>query len=206
MGTRAECYVAIKILTADATVSETESSLLKAITQSELPHPGKQHVVNMKDYFTHTGPNGEHGCLVFEPMGRSSDSMLEDLPNRLHTKSGTGDRYPIWMAKSILRQALLGLDFLNHIGIAHGDVHPGNFLFSAKDLTSVGEDILSQPLPPKEKEAGTRVERNDGKVDLWAPKYLYDNEPLTEFINLDQDFVIKVSDMGCGSFFSFKIS
>ncbi|KAM3065210.1 hypothetical protein ACMFMF_011337 [Clarireedia jacksonii] len=38
---KAECYVALKVLTADLTVSENETSVLKAIAQSELPHPGK---------------------------------------------------------------------------------------------------------------------------------------------------------------------
>ncbi|KAM3069684.1 hypothetical protein ACMFMG_010402 [Clarireedia jacksonii] len=107
--------------------------------------------MTMKDYFKHTGPNGEHACLVFEPMGRSTASMVEHLPNLLQTEIGTA-RNPTKMAKSILRQVLLGLDFLHQIGIAHDDVQPGNFLFSAKDLKFVGEETLARPLPLMDEE------------------------------------------------------
>jgi hypothetical protein len=55
---------------ADLTVSDGETSILEGIAQSKLSHPGRQHVMTMKERFRHTGPNGEHGCLVFEPMGR----------------------------------------------------------------------------------------------------------------------------------------
>ncbi|RDL34661.1 Uncharacterized protein BP5553_07789 [Venustampulla echinocandica] len=193
-----KCYVAVKILTAQSTASETESSILKTIAQSTLPHQGKEHIISLKDYFKHKGPNGEHGCLVFEPMGPSTATMVERLPKPLLSKTGRSERYPIWMARSILRQALLGIDFLHRIGIAHGDLQPGNLLFLARDLTSVGEIRLSQKvIEPTSLEP---VKRQDGKVDLWAPKYLAVNQPLTEFVELDHNFVIKISDMG-GAFF-----
>ncbi|PQE26917.1 serine kinase protein [Rutstroemia sp. NJR-2017a BVV2] len=201
-------YVVLKILTADLTVSDSETSILKAIAQSELSHPGRQHVMTMKEHFKHTGTNGEHGCLVFEPMGQSVTNVLQHLPKPLRPKTGFPQRCPIWMAKSILRQALLGLDFLHQIRIAHGDLQEGNLLFSARDLSAVGEEALSPTLLPMEEEVRCRfrtyelVERVDGKTDLWAPKFLFLSQPLTEpeFANLDQDFVIKVSDMGSAFF------
>jgi hypothetical protein len=51
------------------------------------------------------------------------------------------------------------------------------------------------------------VERVVGKIDIWAPKFLFLNQPLTEseFVNLDPDFVTKVSDIGSGSFHSSQI-
>jgi serine/threonine protein kinase len=129
-------------------------------------------------------------------------------------ETGCSLRCPIWMAKSILRQALLGLDFLHQNGIAHDVLQEGNLLFSAKDLSAVGEEALSPKLLPMEEEDRCWVrtyellERADGKIDLWAPKFLFISQPLIEpeFVNLDQDFVIKISDMGSGSFHSFEPS
>jgi hypothetical protein len=88
-------YVVLKILTADWTVSETETSLLKAIAQSDVEHPGRQHVMTMKEHFKHSGPNGEHGCLVFDPMGRSVANVLENLSKSLRPKTGYPQRCAI---------------------------------------------------------------------------------------------------------------
>jgi len=203
MHDRIKCYVVLKILTAQSTASETETSMLETIAQSTFPHPGKEHVISLKDYFKHKGLNGEHGCLVFEAMGPSTASMVECLPEPLLSKTGRRERYQIWMARSILRQTLLGIDFLHRIGIAHGDLQPGNILFLAKDLKSVEEISLSQK--DIEPTSLVPVERQDGKVDLWAPKYLAVNQPLTEFVDLDPDFVVKISDMGGGLFYSLQI-
>ncbi|KAL8858037.1 MAG: hypothetical protein Q9178_005498 [Gyalolechia marmorata] len=131
-------------------------------------------------------------------MGPSTAAMVECLPKHLLSKTGRRERYPIWMARSILRQALFGIDFLHRIGIVHSDLQPGNLLFLATDLTSVGETRLSQK--DIEPTSLVPIERQDGKLDLWAPKYLAINQPLTEFVELDPNFVIKISDMG-GAFF-----
>jgi serine/threonine protein kinase len=104
----------------------------------------------MKEHFKHSGPNGEHGCLVFDPMGRSVANVLENLSKPLRPKNwlpaGMSDLDG--QADTSTSSSLLGLDFLHQIGIAHGDLQEGNLLFSAKHLTSVGEETLSQPLPP----------------------------------------------------------
>jgi non-specific serine/threonine protein kinase len=183
-------------LTADSTASETESSILENIAQADPFHPGKQHVISLEDYFKHSGPNGEHGCLVFEVMGPSTSTMVEHLPEHLFSKPGRRDRYPIRMARSILRQALLGIEFLHGIGIAHGDIQPGNFLFAATDIQSVEESRLSQQ--DVDPSSLIPIKRQDEKADLWAPTYLALNQPLTEFMELNTNFVIKISDMGGG--------
>lgn len=42
------------------------------------------------------------------------------------------------------------------------------------------------------------VRRVDGKMDQWAPRYLALNQPLENFVYLEKDFAIKISDMGGG--------
>ncbi len=84
----------------------------------------------------HEGPNGSHTCLVFDVMGPSVASMIaliELLPIN-QPKFSERARYPAWMAKSMLRQALLGLHYLHQNGIIHGDFQPGNLLFSDQPL------------------------------------------------------------------------
>ncbi len=153
-------YVALKVTTAKSSTTENESKILEHLSREDVQHPGKKHVTTLLDSFKHQGPNGLHRCLAFDVMGPSTSTMFENLPpklrtllsepgepfmgNDLHRDADQRGRYPLWMAKSILRQTLLGIDFLHENGIAHGDLQPGNILFSVKDLSSVHEGQLAQ--------------------------------------------------------------
>jgi serine/threonine protein kinase len=98
-------------------------------------------------------------------------------------------------ARRILRDTLLGLQFLHSNGIIHGDVHPGNILFTINlpRLQSDPSDSLQQH--PDEH---LKLERLDGKVDLWAPKYLLGPKSLYEYTSLDLDPLVNISDFGGG--------
>ena len=209
--------MALKILTANASNTEQESKILETLTRSDAHHPGKKHVMTLRDHFLHEGPNGTHRCLVFDVMGPSAASMVESFPIE-SAPFQLRERYPFWMAKSILWQTLLGLDFLHSNGIAHGDVQPGNLLFPLKDLNEVEESQLSQqsmdPITPEEEAKAEReetlprergisdpVRRLDGKVDHWAPHYLAHNQPLDRFANVSSKFEVKISDLGAAFFF-----
>ncbi|KAL1962324.1 hypothetical protein VTN77DRAFT_9815 [Rasamsonia byssochlamydoides] len=194
-------YVAIKILAASETCTPDEVVILNTLSQSTLQHPGKQRLVELLDSFEHQGPNGTHLCLVFEVMGPSVATIADRLPANI-LLSGTGQQssFPMWMAKSILRQVLLGIDFLHLNNIAHGDLQPGNLLFSVRDLSSATEEELSQI--QKENTLSEPVRKLDGKVDLWAPRYLALNQPLTDYVDFGPKFVIKISDIGGGFFIS----
>ncbi|KAI9931092.1 hypothetical protein MW887_010749 [Aspergillus wentii] len=130
-------------------------------------------------------------------MGPSVGHAVEELPNTLIKGSGYRRRYPVWMAKSILRQTLLGIEFLHQNGISHGDMQQRNLLFSVKDLSSISEDELAG-----ENEASEPVRRLDGKEDIWAPKYLALNESLVDYADVGSDFKIKISDLGAAFFVS----
>lgn len=93
----------------------------------------------------------------------------------------------------MLRQALLGLDYLHQNDIVHGDFQPGNLLFSVSDLNTADEARLLQGTGPEA--VSEPVRRRDGKLDLWAPRYLALNQPLTEFVNIGPDLIIKISDL-----------
>jgi serine/threonine protein kinase len=163
---------------------------------SKAPEIGTAHVTRLFDQFDHEGPNGVHSCLVLEPMGASVGSMVDDLPRSKPRRRGN---YPIWMAKCILKDALKGLTFLHQNRVVHGDLNHGNMLFTPKNLTQAGKDELSQDKSFRWGSISDPVERIDGKIDKWSPKYLTVPQPLARYTNISETCSIKLSDFGGGT-------
>lgn len=137
-------YVALKILVSEISESTKELRVLRHIAKAA-PAEGARHVTQLLDEFKHTGPNGIHVCLVFEPMGPSVNTMVEELPQFNPRMFGMKIRYPPGMAKGILRQSLQALAFLHENGIGHGDFQPGNILFALDDTINFKpEDVFQQ--------------------------------------------------------------
>ena len=172
----------------------TELSICKFLAKKRKNDPLGKYVVTLLDAFTHTGPNGTHQCLVYEPMGASTASMVDELPCNRPKRFGVTSRYPKAMARKILQNALSGLAFLHKHGIVHGDVQPGNMLFATSDLTSFSEERLQHD----RKKISKPLRRRDGKTDFWAPKYLALGQSLHEYVDLGPDMAIKLSDLGSG--------
>lgn len=185
------------------------------------------------DSFEHRGPNGLHRCLIFDVMGPSSSTMFNYLPSNWRSRSKTGEqpgngagRPAFWVAKSVLRQVLLGIDFLHKNRVVHGDLQPGNFLFSMKDLSSFRESDLAevdscgdwfvkkvnekgevdfQHLTTVEKDADADADvytqrQVNGKPDPSAPRYIVDKEPMFEYVHVEPPLLVQISDLG-GAFF-----
>ncbi|KAJ2986140.1 hypothetical protein NUW58_g5167 [Xylaria curta] len=192
-------YIAIKIAMSEISEPTNEAVILRHL--SEAPG-GSKHITQLLDEFNHQGPNGIHKCLVFEPMGPTVNTMVEELP----PFKGKGRlpslkiRYPYWMAKGILKQSLKALMFLHENGISHGDFQPGNMLFTLRNINSKPEDELRQKEDVQAGFISPPVERLDGKQDKWAPPYLCIAQPLVYPTDYAQDFEIKLSDMG-GAYF-----
>ena len=151
-------------------------------------------VITLLDSFYHKGPNGTHLCLVLEAMGASVAAMIEELPQNTPKRFGHVSRYPKWMAKRVLTHVVRGIAFLHSRGVIHGDIQPGNLLFSASNLDSVRIEELEDD----ENGAVETVERLDGKADKWAPRYLAIADPLLDYTDLDPEFTVKISDLGAG--------
>jgi serine/threonine protein kinase len=154
-----------------------------------------QHITSLLDAFQHEGPNGKHQCLVFEVMGETAASFVDELPENKPKMYGKVERYPKWIAQMILLHALRGLACLHRNGIVHGDIQPGNMLFSIQDVDEIKEDELMQD------EAATAIPlpRLDGKMDRWAPKNLYLKQSLHDHVKLTPDLMVKLSDLGSGN-------
>ncbi|KAF2012463.1 putative serine protein kinase [Aaosphaeria arxii CBS 175.79] len=185
-------YVALKIMIAKAPGTNTELCILDHLSKQAPGDIRAQHVTAPLDIFQHQGINGKHQCLVFELMGGTAASVVEELPENKPKKYGKRQRYPKWMAKRILLHGLRGLAFLHQNGVVHGDVQPGNLLFSIADISPTEEESLKQD----EASTAVPVHRVDGKADRWAPKNLYLKQPLYDRVQVGPETCVKLSDLG----------
>ncbi|PKY02269.1 kinase domain-containing protein [Aspergillus campestris IBT 28561] len=109
-------YVAVKVITADASCTH-EASLLSSLSQSS--RPGREIIPSLIDDFWITGPNGRHECVVTSPAQMSLfDSKEASISGLFHLN----------VAQSIIAQLIRGVAFLHHENIVHGDLHLGNIL------------------------------------------------------------------------------
>jgi non-specific serine/threonine protein kinase len=180
-----------------AASSATELSILEKLSSLASVDPKSQHVTVLLDEFQHEGPNGKHQCLVFEVMGATAASLVEELPKNKPKMYGKVSRYPKWVAKRILLHSLRGLAFLHRSGVVHGDMQPGNLLFSVQDIHTVEEDELKQD----EQTTTILLRRLDRKIDKWAPKNLYLQQSLQDRVKLTPELLVKLSDLGSGEYF-----
>lgn len=150
----------------------------------------------MLEQFRLEGPNGTHQCLVFEPMAATMNTIIE----RIREFSTLGDRkYPLQLLRSIVKQVLLGLDYLHSHKIVHGDLQPGNLLFAAKDLNEVAENCLTQRV-----EKGKTVRKmagKDGEHSQCIPKYICFTKKLSQYVDISGwRTLVKLSDLGACKF------
>ncbi|EMD34013.1 hypothetical protein CERSUDRAFT_20543, partial [Gelatoporia subvermispora B] len=118
-----ESFVALKILTREATGAMSpgpnqrsdERTMLEKIGSAQPTHPGLQHTLTYYDSFQFKGPYGTHCCLVTEALGYSLDYIrkLRDEGDR---------RVPPSIVKRVVKQVLLGLDYIHQCGIVHADI------------------------------------------------------------------------------------
>ncbi|XP_047046093.1 serine/threonine-protein kinase SRPK-like [Lolium rigidum] len=114
-------FVALKIQKsapefAQAALHEIE--FLSEITKRD-PENCK-HTIQLIEHFKHTGPNGQHVCLVFEFLG---DSLLKLVQYNRYKGIGLG------RVREICRSILVGLDYLHReLGIIHSDLKLENVL------------------------------------------------------------------------------
>lgn len=95
-----------------------EITILKQIADGDADD--KKCVVKLLDHFKHSGPNGQHVCMIFEYLGDNLLTLIKYTDYR---------GLPIHMVKEICFHILVGLDYLHkQLSIIHTDLKPENIL------------------------------------------------------------------------------
>lgn len=119
--TQKPSYVALKVQKSARHYTEAamdEITILKQIADGD--PDGKKCVVKLVDHFKHSGPNGQHVCMVFEYLG---DNLLTLI------KYSDYSGIPLHMVKEICFHILVGLDYLHReLSVIHTDLKPENVL------------------------------------------------------------------------------
>lgn len=114
-------YVALKVQKSAQHYTEAamdEITILQQIAEGD--PEDKKCVVKLLDHFKHSGPNGQHVCMVFEYLGDNLLTLIKYSDYR---------GLPISMVKEICFHILVGLDYLHkQLSIIHTDLKPENIL------------------------------------------------------------------------------
>ncbi|XP_020231026.1 serine/threonine-protein kinase SRPK [Cajanus cajan] len=114
-------YVALKIQKSAPHYTEAamdEITILKQIADGD--PDDKKCVVKLLDHFKHSGPNGQHVCMVFEFLGDNLLTLIKYSDYR---------GVPLPMVKEICFHILVGLDYLHReLKVIHTDLKPENVL------------------------------------------------------------------------------
>ncbi|KAG4978615.1 hypothetical protein JHK82_037895 [Glycine max] len=133
-------FVALKIQKSAQHYTEAAMDEIKILKQIADGDPDdKKCVVKLLDHFKHSGPNGQHVCMVFEFLGDNLLTLIKYSDYR---------GVPLPMVKEICFHILVGLDYLHReLSVIHTDLKPENVLLlspidPSKDPRKLGIPLI----------------------------------------------------------------
>ncbi|KAE8152354.1 U4/U6 small nuclear ribonucleo protein PRP4 [Aspergillus avenaceus] len=137
-------FVALKVYVTGQEERNHELSVYRRINEVDTNHPGRRCIRKLYDHFSIKGPNGQHVCLVHEPLGMTANDVLSWRPGKVMN---------LGSMKACIRQLLVALDFLHSVcGIIHTDLQLKNLLVPAPEdsaLLKFEEKEFETPSPRK---------------------------------------------------------
>lgn len=169
--TRNSRYVALKVQKSAKQYTEAamdEITILKQVAEGD--PDDKKCVVKLLDHFKHSGPNGQHVCLVFEYLGDNLLTLIKYTDYR---------GMPLHMVKEICFHVLVGLDYLHQeLSIIHTDLKPENILLLStidpmKDPRKSGAPLIlpnNKEIPAIDHEAPKDGKSSNGNLSRCQKK------------------------------------
>ncbi|KAK4272793.1 hypothetical protein QN277_021299 [Acacia crassicarpa] len=158
-------YVALKVQKSAQHYTEAAMDEITILQQVADGDPeDKKCVVKLLDHFKHSGPNGQHVCMVFEYLGDNLLTLIKYTDYR---------GLPINMVKEICFHILVGLDYLHkQLSIIHTDLKPENILLlsmidPSKDPRKSGAPLIlpnAKDKTPLELGIGKEVKTSNGEL------------------------------------------
>ena len=131
-------YVALKILTAEASKTRNELGCLEFLSSKPRSmHPGQEHISAsfLHRHFWLDGPNGKHLIQVSKASGPSV-SQISQWSIRIRES----------LARKIALKVTQGLAYLHSRGICHGNLTSSDVLFQLADFDAWTQDKVYKQL------------------------------------------------------------
>lgn len=90
--------------------NDQETTINEHLKNHPIEHPGKNRVRSILDSFEVAGPNGNHKCILYQPLGMSFTEFLRLLPQ---------NKFPKELAQKSVQLILIALDYLHRCDIVH---------------------------------------------------------------------------------------
>ena len=172
-------YVALKIQKSAATYTDAAmdeidivSKVQRSCTHPKWPNGEENHIVKISHHFLHRGPHGSHVCIAFELLGINLVHLM-----KFYEFKGV----PVDFCRNIIRQCLVGLNFLHRIcGVIHTDIKSENILLKLNqtqiemlkktNATSCSIPVIVEKVVKEEAVAGEYVIGIEEQVKEEKPK------------------------------------
>lgn len=183
LDTKGRHWVALKIFNGRTTKKMEKNENFNQIIEKT---KSCKYVIPELDRFKEKGLNGEHLCQVYDVMGPNVNMLWETLLDEAVNKKMVQHRVPL--TRSLVKQALLGLQELHGLNIVHGNMDMANWFLEINDLSDTRRKKLDQDF----EEPDSFIENVKQKG---APERIMADEPLFNFLNINDGLKLKLGGL-----------